>query len=104
KKTGGEAALRDSSFSPQFSTFSEVAGYAIILHDITESRRSAEEEIESEKLSAVTLLAAGVAHEIGNPLNSLNIHLQLMERKARKLPAKVRREMEDSLAVARDEI
>src|SRR4051812_11227790 len=53
-------------------------GYAMILRDITESRRSAEQTLESERLNALTLLAAGVAHEIGNPLNSLHIHLQLM--------------------------
>jgi two-component system, sporulation sensor kinase E len=50
-------------------------GYAIILRDITESRRTAEKAIEGERLNALTLLAAGVAHEIGNSLNSLNIHL-----------------------------
>src|SRR5262249_48879944 len=32
-----------------------------------------------------TLLAASVAHEIGNPLNALHIHLQLMERELKKL-------------------
>ena len=60
----------------------------MILRDITESRRSAEKTIESERFNALTLLAAGVAHEIGNPLNSLHIHLQLMERKIRKLDGK----------------
>ena len=79
-------------------------GYAIILRDITESRRTAEKTIESERLNALTLLAAGVAHEIGNPLNSLNIHLQLMERAARKLDGKERDELEQSIKVARDEI
>jgi len=79
-------------------------GYAIILRDITESRRTAEKTIESERLNALTLLAAGVAHEIGNPLNSLNIHLQLMERAARKLQGKERAELEQSIKVARDEI
>jgi PAS domain-containing protein len=59
----------------------EPAGHAMILRDITEDRRSAEKTIESERFNALTLLAAGVAHEIGNPLNSLHIHLQLMERK-----------------------
>ena len=79
-------------------------GYAIILRDITESRRTAEKTIESERLNALTLLAAGVAHEIGNPLNSLNIHLQLMVRAARKLKGQERDELEQSIKVARDEI
>src|SRR5207244_6803941 len=34
---------------------------------------------------ALTLLAASVAHEIGNPLNALHIHMQLMEREIKKL-------------------
>lgn len=82
----------------------ELVGYAVILRDITESRRSTEETIESERLTALTLLAAGVAHEIGNPLNSLHIHLQLMERKIRKLPADQRKELSKSVDVAKGEI
>ena len=82
----------------------EAVGYAVILRDTTESRRSTEETIQSERLTALTLLAAGVAHEIGNPLNSLHIHLQLMERKLRKAPPALRKDLEQALQVARDEI
>lgn len=79
-------------------------GYAMIVRDITESRRSAQATSEDERLSALTLLAAGVAHEIGNPLNSLNIHLQLMERKLRRLPPDQRVDLDESVGIAREEI
>ncbi len=62
----------------------DLLGYAIIFHDQTARREQAREVLESERLNAVTLLAAGVAHELGNPLNSLNIHLQLLERDLRR--------------------
>lgn len=60
-------------------------GVALIIHDATEARKRTHEAIESERTQALTLLAASVAHEIGNPLNALNIHLQLLEREGAKL-------------------
>ena len=80
-------------------------GFAIIFHDLTARRAQAREAIESEKLNAVTLLAAGVAHELGNPLNSLNIHLQLLERDLRLRDGDESNEdLLESVRVARSEV
>ena len=79
-------------------------GTVMLVRDLTEARRTTEENLESEKLNALTLLAAGVAHEIGNPLNSLGIHLQLLERKIKKLPPGDSEPLLEHLTTARSEI
>jgi len=61
----------------------ESLGYVMLVRDLTRTREEAAKILESERVNALTLLAAGVAHEIGNPLNSLDIHLQLLGRKFR---------------------
>lgn len=77
---------------------------AVIVRDITEQQARTATTIESEKLQVLTLLAAGVAHELGNPLNSLHIHLQLIERELKHLPAEPAARIRDNLRVAREEI
>ena len=79
--------------------------FAVILTDVTREKQSTERRIEDERNSSVLLLAAGVAHELGNPLNSLTIHLQLLERKLKKLKASKDAEgLTDSVRVCRDEV
>ena len=69
--------------------FGDGGTFALILNDVTREKLSTEERIESEKLSSLLNLASGVAHEIGNPLNSINIHLQLAMRRLKKLEKKL---------------
>ena len=79
-------------------------GVVMILRDVTKERDHAAEVVESERLNAILMLAAGVAHEIGNPLNSLTIHLQLLDRELRGVPEEKREALKELLDVARGEI
>jgi len=79
-------------------------GVLVILRDVTHDRRQEASTLESERSNAVKLLAAGVAHEIGNPLNALNIHLQLLSRELHVLPDGSREPLEELVDVARTEV
>ncbi len=84
---------------------SELGMVTLILHDVTDMRVRAEKTIEAERLNAITMLAAGVAHEIGNPLNGLTIHLQLLARLFRDHPELAGQgEALELLQVANDEV
>ena len=79
-------------------------GAVVILRDITRDRENEAKSIESERLNALTLLAAGVAHEIGNPLNSLTIHLQLLERELRGLTEEQAAPLRELVEVSQREV
>ncbi len=81
------------------------SGAVVILRDVTPERESAASMVESERVNAIRLLAAGVAHEIGNPLNALTIHLQLLDRELRGRTDETQKQgLLDMVAVARSEV
>ncbi|MCL2128592.1 MAG: ATP-binding protein [Treponema sp.] len=57
-----------------------VTGSLVYIEDITEKRNKEARLRRAENLASLTTLAAGVAHEIKNPLGSISIHLQLMQK------------------------
>jgi len=79
-------------------------GAVVMLRDVTREREEEADLVESERINAVKLLAAGVAHEIGNPLNALDIHLQLLDREIGRLPEKEKTELKELVSVARTEV
>ncbi|AEF85996.1 sensory box histidine kinase [Treponema primitia ZAS-2] len=58
----------------------QVTGSLIYMEDITEKRGKEAQLRRAENLASLTTLAAGVAHEIKNPLGSLSIHIQLIQK------------------------
>jgi PAS domain S-box-containing protein len=58
----------------------QVTGSLVYIEDITEKRNREAQLRRAENLASLTTLAAGVAHEIKNPLGSLSIHIQLIQK------------------------
>lgn len=66
----------------------QVSGSLVLVDDITEKRSREARMRRTENLASLTTLAAGVAHEIKNPLGSISIHVQLIQKtldKSKKL-------------------
>ncbi|MCL2600514.1 MAG: ATP-binding protein [Treponema sp.] len=57
-----------------------ISGSLVHIEDITEKRARETMLRRAENLASLTTLAAGVAHEIKNPLGAISIHLQLMQK------------------------
>ena len=77
--------------------------FIVILTDITEEYDKTASRMENERGRVVSMLAAGVAHEIGNPLNSLYLNLQLLERMFQMDDPDLE-EAKESLREARNEV
>jgi signal transduction histidine kinase len=78
--------------------------HAAIFQDVTRERAETKSAVEAGRVEALTLLAAGVAHELGNPLNSLHLHLQIMTKDLSVLPETNGERIRESIGVCQQEI
>ena len=76
---GGRERLLSVSIMPLVQNQS-VSGSLILVDDITDRRGREAAMRRMESLASLTTLAAGVAHEIKNPLGALSIHVQLIQK------------------------
>jgi signal transduction histidine kinase len=63
-------------------------GILLVEQIVTEQRKLQARLLHQEKMAAFGLLAAGVAHEMGNPLSSIEAQLQLLEPETLPEPAR----------------
>lgn len=76
----------------------------LIFRNVTQAELSTREHFQMQNLESLVGLAAGIAHEIGNPINSMAIHLQLISKALKQLPSKESKKIEPSLNVIREEL
>jgi len=74
----GRECLIDDSAAPIMSGADAMIGVVLVFRDVTEERRMQSALVASEKLAVAGRLAASIAHEIHNPLDSIaNLHYLL---------------------------
>ena len=76
----------------------------VIIREITEAIRKETRLRRSESLASMTTMAAGVAHEIKNPLAAMKIHTQLMRKTIQKKGSINESDAEGFLSVLEEEI
>jgi PAS domain S-box-containing protein len=85
------------SSSPLRDEEGQIVGFRTIVRDVTEKKILEARLRQTQKLEAVGMLAAGVAHEINNPLTYVITNLQMMQEDLRRLaPATLGTPLADS--------
>jgi len=97
KRREGARTILDVSTSQLKSQDGTVLGAVLIATDLTEAKKTEEWMRRVDRLSSLGQLSAGVAHEIRNPLASINFNIQLLSKRIQP-DEKTRRIINNSLA------
>jgi len=81
-----------------------VAGFFYVLHLVRKNRKLEQARQSAARASYVGLLASGLAHEIRNPLNAMNMNVQMLEEELQGLPGIEDEEFGDLLDSTKSEI
>jgi PAS domain S-box-containing protein len=80
RRKNGEPYYTQLLISPIFDIEGKVTGYFGIHRDLSEKRTLEKQLINTQKMESIGTLAAGVAHEVGNPLASISAIVQVAQR------------------------
>ncbi|MCG8479365.1 MAG: ATP-binding protein, partial [Spirochaetales bacterium] len=100
---GGTTRILSCSIIPLVQA-GHIRGSILQLVDISEKRGREARLRRAESLASLTTLAAGVAHEIKNPLGSIGIHTQLIGKLVARLEEEHTSPIRSYLAVIDEEI
>jgi PAS domain S-box-containing protein len=84
RKKNGEPFFTQLLISPIIDKEGNVTGYFGIHRDLTEKRTFERQLIHSQKMESIGTLAAGIAHEVGNPLASISALVQVAQRSTKE--------------------
>jgi two-component system, NtrC family, sensor kinase len=79
----GHSAVLNVSITPLVSKSGEKIGRLLLFDDVTQRERMEEQMSQTEKLTSLGLLAAGVAHEVNTPLAVISNYIQML---AKQMP------------------
>ncbi|MFY9741315.1 MAG: ATP-binding protein [Candidatus Sulfotelmatobacter sp.] len=88
KTPAGEVRTVNVALAPLVTRKFEVIGRLIIMDDITERTELEAQLSQSDKLSSIGLLAAGVAHEVNTPLAVISSYTQMLSKQLQDDPQK----------------
>ncbi len=80
KKKSGEPFYTQLLISPIIDPEGKITGYFGIHRDMGEKRTLEKQLMQTQKMESIGTLAAGVAHEVGNPLASISALVQVAQR------------------------
>jgi len=80
RRKNGEPLYTQLLISPIIDNDGMVVGYLGSHRDITEQKQLEQQLMHSQKMESIGTLAAGIAHEVGNPLASISSIVQVLLR------------------------
>ena len=80
RRKNGEALFTQLLISPIIDGDGNVHGYLGSHRDVTEQKQLEQQLMHSQKMESIGTLAAGIAHEVGNPLASISSIVQVLLR------------------------